>query len=495
MSWNYDTSLVRAQRKLEEVADVEVSKLNREMDFENISLKHAKKIHGAHIYIDVANFDAVVDEAFGSDGDEEELLRRQHIYARELTRVVEKDFPAAKVHFQGPRLHVVVYRPIDDDAAISIVAAATAAAVAVSVTELFNPLFDGIPFDVATGIALGDTIATKNNVRGDRELLFLGKPANRAAKILSSGIAITEELADALPTEWAGYLRERGEGVLELELPSDLLEKLVEDKDWGWSREQCKQRLDEALEKFPAGCTGISGAAGNIDKSRLSLSNSKRVTGISIFADVDGFTDYVDQASSIDEDLVTAVRAYHVFRSEMRYVAVDDYGALRIQYQGDRMQALAFLPVDDDAAIALRAVEIGGGLNASVAYTLPLVIPDAVRPLAIGQSLGTTLLSRLGEHGQPDVVCLGPAVKESERFQLRLDGNEHGISKGIRDLLPEDLAQEFKWVASKGCYITRDLRADKIDRLLEARALDAGKVASVSVTRDRGDTSGRPWQA
>lgn len=53
MSWNYDTSLARAQRKLEEVADVEVSKLNREMDFENISLKRAKKIHGAHIYVDV----------------------------------------------------------------------------------------------------------------------------------------------------------------------------------------------------------------------------------------------------------------------------------------------------------------------------------------------------------------------------------------------------------------------------------------------------------
>jgi hypothetical protein len=218
------------------------------------------------------------------------------------------------------------------------------------------------------------------------------------------------------------------------------------------------------------------------------------VWGVAIFADVDGFTAYVDGAAAIDEDLVAAVRAYHVFRSEMRYVAVEDCGALRIQYQGDRMQSIAFLPADDEEEIALRGIEVAAGLNASVAYTLPAVIPDAVRPLAIGQALGTSLVSRLGEHGQPDAVCLGVATGQAEAFQLVLGGGQTGISKGIRDLLPEDLASEFRWVPSKGCYVASDLKADRVARLLEGRALDLGKAASVGVVKERGASYGRPWQ-
>src|SRR5205085_8014480 len=120
MTWNFDRSLERARRKYEEASDVEVTKLTREMDFQNISLKKAKRVHGAHLYTDLPNFGAIVKNAFG--GDEAELLRRLHILNRELTRGVEKDLPAAKVHFQGPRLHAVAYRPIDNDTEIAVLA-------------------------------------------------------------------------------------------------------------------------------------------------------------------------------------------------------------------------------------------------------------------------------------------------------------------------------------------------------------------------------------
>jgi class 3 adenylate cyclase len=462
------------------------------MDFDNIALNHPKRVYGAHIYLDVPNFPDIVGKNL-EDGCEPELLRRLHLHASELTKVCETDLDAPKIHFQGPKLHAVVYRPIDDDDAILRCAFALAAAARRTVEEICNELFDGDDWAVAAGIDIGDTVATKNNLRGDRELLFLGRAANMAAKIISQGILVTEEAAAAAPADLAGHLTETASGVYTLDLPDDELDTLVEDQGWDWTLEGSRARVEEAMEACPPDRVKVSAANGEIDKTKLGLANSKQVTGVSFFADVDGFTAYIDEAAATDEDLVEAIQAYHVIRSEMRYVAVEDYGALRIQYAGDRMQAIAFLPIDDEAAISHTAVEIAAGLHASIEHTLPVVLDDAVRPLAIGQALGAALISRLGEHGQPDVVCIGPATEAAVRYQQALKGHETGISEDLRDQLPEDLAAEFKWRAAAGCYVATDLTADKLDRQKEGRRLDAGMPALVG-REGRGDTSGRPYQ-
>lgn len=496
MSWQYDKSLDRIKKKYEETADLEVSKLAREMDFENIGLLQPKKVQGAHLYLDVINQPEILTTVFGDADKEAEFLRRIHIYGRELTRITEKDFTAAKVHFQGPKLHAVIYRPIDRDDEIAVQAVTLASAIAISVTDAFNAFFKDYGFEVAAGIDLGQAIATKNNVKGDRELLFLGRPANTAAKIIATGITITADVADVLPDEFDDFVEDNGEGVYGIDLPTDFVNNLITEKGWGWSLKKTRKRLDDALESIPTGSATISDAKSDIDKSKLSLSNSKRVEAVSVFADVDGFTKYVDDAYEKDDDLVEAVRAYHVFRSEMRYCAVEDCGALRIQYQGDRIQALAFKPIGDDAKIAIKSIEIAAGLNASVEHTLPEVIPDAVRKLAIGESMGRAIVTRLGEHGQPDVMCFGQATSEAASFQQSLKGGETGISGKIKDLLPEEVATEFKWDASRRCYIAKDLTADRLERAEEASEMDLGsKAKTVSVIRDRSDLSGRPWQS
>jgi hypothetical protein len=91
-------------------------------------------------------------------------------------------------------------------------------------------------------------------------------------------------------------------------------------------------------------------------------------------------------------------------------------------------------------------------------------------------------------------MCIGAATENAASFQLKLDGKEIGISKKMKDLLPDDLAAEFEWVSEKGCYIARDLRADRVERLLEGARMDA-RVVSPVTTKERGVTSGRPWQA
>jgi hypothetical protein len=496
MGWSKDESLARCNKKYDETVGIKVTKLDREMDFDNISLLEPKRIFGAHVYVEIVNFSSIVGDKLDI-GCEPDLLRRLHLHSRELTRVVEHDFGAAKVHFQGPKLHAVVFRPIDDPEAIARCALAIAAASKQTVEDVMNELFGDDPWEVAVGVDLGDAVATKNNLRGDQELLFLGEPANEAAKIISAGILVTGNVADAAPADLNEDLIETGTGRYSFEPSKETLADLVEDAGWEWDPETSRARVKDDFEQYPPDSVGVSGVSGKIDKDRLSLANSKQVVGIPIYSDVDGFTAYVKEASdSGDDDLVEAIRAFHVIRAEMRYNIVEDQSGrpgLRVQYRGDNVVALAFLPVDDEAAISLRAVEIGTGLNASITHTLPIVLGDeAVHPVATGMALGTVLVSKLGEHGERDVVCIGPAATDAEKYQERLAGNEIGIPKAIKVQLPEDVASEFQWRPSAGCYVATDFTADRLDRLVAGAQVDQGAVPRTTGSR-RVDLTGRPY--
>ena len=53
--------------------------------------------------------------------------------------------------------------------------------------NVFNPAFPNYDnFIVSGGSALGDVIGTRNVLRGDSELLFIGAQANYAAKIIGA---------------------------------------------------------------------------------------------------------------------------------------------------------------------------------------------------------------------------------------------------------------------------------------------------------------------
>ena len=508
MGWNYERSLERAQDKYAETEGLTVTPVTKNLDFDNISLKEARRVRAAHFYVDVRNFTALLSADPAADTDED-MLRLLHLYAREITRVVENDLEATKVHFQGAKLHALAYRPIGDD--VAMVAKAVLAATAVrAATVAFNDIFELRRTDAwqtAGGVDFGDAVATKNGTGGDRELLFLGQPANQAAKIINAGLRLTDEVVDLLPASFDDYLSRSSDDQCWCFAPStSALEQLITDNGYFWSQAQTRKRLEEATEKYPPGTANVFEATGPINKDKLGLSNSKQVDAVSLFADVDGFTHYVDQAAALDEDLVEPVRAWHVIRSEMRATAVVDYEALRIQYQGDRMQALGYLPMGDEGSVAVRAVRIAAALTSAVKFVLPQVVGTAAKPLAIGLAAGTTLVSKLGEHGNRDVVCLGPATVEAARIQVGLDGNQIGLDPELYSRLPEWMQELFTWQPSPGAYVATDLTLDELDRqeaaLTEggAKTLLAGALAGAAaigvgaaLIHRRRERPLRPW--
>jgi class 3 adenylate cyclase len=459
MTWDFDEASSRARKTYDAIGELTVTPIVRETDFDNIGLRTPRLVNGAHCYVDISNFRALVGEGAADAS----TVWALNIYSREVTRVVESDFDATKIHFQGPRLHAVAYRPISDDSAKAIKAVLMVAAVCDVARQLSDVLELDTEWVPAAGVDIGEALVTKDGAAGDRELLFLGSAANRAAKVITTGIRVTAGVADLLPDDISAHLSPSGE-VWRFSAPTSALRDLVGRYGFAWSPELTTKRLVAEVESCPQSVVRLVRPAIAIDKDKLSLSNSKLTNdSISIFADVDGFTAFIaaaEEAGTLSE----AVRSFHVLRTEMRNVLHHDFAQLRIQYQGDRVQGLVYLPLDDRELVALTAIQIAAALTSTVQTVLPPIIGPASLPLAIGLAYGPVVLTKPGERGNRDVVTLGEATPEAARIQQTLVGGWIGINGALRGHLPDWLGKLFLWDSSARAY-TAQLTYDELVRL------------------------------
>src|SRR5262245_14644849 len=116
MAWDYDRSMDRIKAHLDSMDEIEVSKLVREADLDNLLTETCcREIYGVHVYVDVSNFSELASCDPEESDDYKRLIQAVHIYQREVSRIVEDAgiFDGFRVHFQGPKLHALFYRPID----------------------------------------------------------------------------------------------------------------------------------------------------------------------------------------------------------------------------------------------------------------------------------------------------------------------------------------------------------------------------------------------
>ena len=372
MAWNYQSSLERIKQHVETLQDIEVEKLVREADLEGLlSETRCRQIYGAHTYVAVSNFSKLCSDGAYAGADYKRLIQGAHIYQREVARTVEGNsiFDGLRVHFQGPKLHALFYRPIDASDELASRALLLQLVVKDFLKNVFNPAFPHYDnFIVSAGSALGDVIGTRNGHRGDRELLFLGAPANYAAKIIGTwgSLRVDDRVYDALPGDLRDLCISVRDAVYRIETPGPgELDDLLERFDIAWDLDASADRVRADKEAFPLKDIECSDADVLIDLDQLSIRNNKRVLAASLFADIAGFTRYIDDAQTNDGKKA-ALRVLHAIRKEMATVIKADFGGLRVQYQGDRVQGLFHLPKGDETRIARKAVEAAMGLQPSL---------------------------------------------------------------------------------------------------------------------------------
>jgi class 3 adenylate cyclase len=479
VSWDHSRSVERIRDHLNSMGEIAVEKLKKEADLEKLlSETTCRDIFGSHVYVPVSNFARLASCA--TDKDEiTRLIQSVHIYQREVSRIVENTFDGLRVHFQGSRLHTLFYRPIDNAKDLSVRSVLLQFVLQDFVSYAFNPVFSArADYVICGGSDIGEVVGTQDGVKGDRELLFVGGAANHAAHVIgpSGKFRLSESVFDELPKEIQSFcvrLPETSPAEYQLTIiDRTQLDELCRANGISWDRDESKRRIEAECKQFPLADIAYSGASALIDLESLSIKNNKRVLAASIFADLSGFTAYIDSAESNDKK-VAALRVMHAVRKEFARVLTSDFEGLRIQYQGDNVQAIFHLPDDDEVAIAKKAVKAAAGLQSSMETSLKECLPEASElHLAVGIDVGTTVISKLGTHGARDRICLGEPVETASGIQQSISGRETGISSRVYDALPEELQAIFTKYKDQNFYVSKDLTTERLERVEEGKMYD-----------------------
>lgn len=393
----------------------------------------AQLVEGVHLYGLLLDFDElVVQNQRETEASHENVLQFLHANYKVWDSIVEDD-EVIRVDYHGPRLHAVVTEP-SGNAAEQI---QRAIALAVKLEAAAKRVGDALRFPsrVRFGIDHGQCLAMTTGRAHERDILFLGRPANYAAKLVAAdrqrGIYLTEDAKQKL-----GQALLQGDVHAHANLIRDVTSKYrfsTIDKAADAVANSSATRAEFQFHR-------VVPPLAKVRFEDLSPANSIRMNMASMFADIDGFTRHIDNAISGGERTVAnAVRDIHILREELNSVLKDDFGGKRVRFIGDCIQGvIAQGERSDNGPDTIReAVFCAAGMRSSfsVAQRILRTIDDL--DLAIGIEYGPVPLTRLGSRGEGSVRCAAAlAVTQSERLQQEIEGG--GIKLGGQALQNAD---------------------------------------------------------
>lgn len=442
MSWNQARSVKRIQEHLKTVPEFDreltLAKQRRMLVeardkglMDRLSTRRAFLVEGAHLYGQLLDFDRALAESDGSETEasHRRLLHMLDMHYRLWDAIVENN-DADRVDYHGARLHAIVADAPNEP--IRQVERAVALAVKLgNATRKITSYYD-FPTRIRFGIDQGKCVALTTGRAHDKDTLFLGSPANHAAKLAASG----DEEGIFLTASAQSVV---GESNLRRAAPAGAIVLADAFIDQALRRNPF-DRIDRAADRLIAEASNDrqfiffrpTPPLSDLKFRDLSPSKSARMGMASLFADIDGFTAFVDAAiRGGDERIKQAARSIHVVREELNDVLKEDFGGKRVRFIGDCIQGvIAKGERDDDGpAAVLQSAYCAAGMRSSFMLCQELVGGIDELDLAVGIEYGPVPLTRIGQRGDDSIRCAaGRAVVVSERVQQSIDGG--GVDLG-----------------------------------------------------------------
>lgn len=437
-TWNHETAQKRINNLLKDVEKVEVVDYSREISLENIPKNKAYRSNSVHLYVDILNLDDMLNVT-DTEGEicHKRTLRFLNQHFRAVHRILA-DCDAFRVDFHNQRLHAVIFKPYDSEENAETTRLKKAVAIAQLIIDVLDETGDEdehIPnAKVRVGIDAGQTLVVNNGRSGGREPLFLGDPANHAAKLASGGKS-------------SGiYLTNHARGLSGLAKADDpkstkLSSKEVEDCQTDAALDVSKEKIVEAWKEDhknnPIGDFKFSAHTPpmrTLDISSLSPANSRRQEVTSIYADIDGFTKYV--AANIESNPEDVVRTLHVIRSELDNVLTSDFDGRKVRFIGDCLHGIlceGTAQTTDILETISTSTLCSGALRSSFNLAMDMLLENSIETgelgLAIGFEYGPNATSRLGMQGEKVRCSVSRAVLSAEKEQKRCDGEQTAIGE------------------------------------------------------------------
>lgn len=492
-NWNYDRASDHIRKKLKDVEKVDIVDYTRERSLENIPSNKAYRINAAHLYADITNLDDML-AVTRLEGEvcHKRTLRFLNQHYRAAHRAI-RGADAKRVDFHNQRLHAIVAKPYgEDDEAMRIHRAVALAQLMIDVLAQTGDDDEHIPnAKVRVGIDSGTALAVNNGRNGNREPLFLGDPANHAAKLSAAGMATGIYLTDiARAAIGLDEVDDPGKAPLtnaEIKVSQDeaTLDVTVASIVADWR---------EDMEANPIGAFAFSHPTPplkNLDITALTPGNSRRFEAVSTYADLDNFTRYV--SDNIDDNAEDVVRVLHVLRAELDRVLMSDFDGHKIRFIGDCLHGLAFDGTSQTTNMQetiSNAVLCAGALRSSFNLAIEILGDDGIDVstlgLQIGFEYGPMTITRLGMQGDRVRCSVSRGVRKSEAEQRRCGDAETAIgavayesgTQAVRDLFGKS-----RKIADLDYDVAVEALAEEGDKTAKAARSGAFAVAAPAVAR------------
>ena len=457
-TWNQERSRKRIQKKIEDlpIKDIEIKDYVRETDLSTLADHVAYRVDGVHLYADILNLNDMLHVTqIEGETCHRRVLRFLDLQYRAATRILRKE-GALRIDFHNQRLHAVVTKPYGDEEG-RIHTAIALAQLLIDVLAQTGEDADHPAAQLRIGIDTGTALAVNNGRRGHREPLFLGQPANLAAKRSGGG------------TEEGIYLTNRARAAIDLasvknENTSPLSFKEVQSSQDAAnlisSADSIVNAWKKDLELNPIGKFEFSGHTppfATLDLETLAAGNSRRQNAATMYADIDGFTDYVGANISDDESARHVVRALRVLRSELDAVLHEDFKGRKVRFIGDCVHGLVVegtAQTTDTEATITTTVLCAAGMRSSFGLVLSLLKEAGTDAsslgLQVGLDYGPIATTRLGIKGDLIRCSVSRSTRCAEAEQGRCAGSETAIgeaaykvaTQGVRDLFGDTRKRE-----------------------------------------------------
>jgi class 3 adenylate cyclase len=423
----------------------------------------AVRVDGVHVYIQMLDFAAAMTEREReTEASHRRVLSMLHLNYAACDQVAD-NFEAQRVDFHGSRMHAVIVSPPGPENTRERAERAFAFADAAkrAIEEVGRTTESGrYSTRIRIGLDSGAAVAVNSGTKDEREPLFLGAPANYAAKLADGdeeGIFMSNRVRRDLGTPaLSGF----DELFTERSIPAELggSGSLIQK-----SGIQTKRLSDAAIETAASRVRkGFALAAGtdasfsfhrhtpplkSIDFALLMPSHSIRMGMMSIFGDIDGFTKYVDDCI-VQQRIREMVSNLHVIRSELAATLSEDYSGRKVRFIGDCIHGLiaeGTAHATDEPASVVAAVKAAGGMRSSFELCQEELEGIERLGIAIGLEYGETPITRIGIRGERSVRCaVSKAVSRSEGLQAACTGEQTAIGPTAISHAPTGIKRLFE---------------------------------------------------
>lgn len=449
-TWNADTAKQRISTRIAEVESVTIKEYVRTTDLTGLANGVAYRVDGVHLYVDILNITEMLNvTVFEGETSHRRTLRFLNLHYRAV-RDILLEVDAIEVDFHNQRLHAVFAKPYDDEKGRIFKAVATAQLIRSVLAKTGEDGDDPLPAaKTRIGIDSGKALAVNNGRRSSREPLFLGNPANQAAKRAGGdveGIYMTNNAR--IVVGWDKVL-----DVDATALTQAQIQAAKDDADLPVTVDGVLTKWEKDLANNPIGSfdfTRHTPPLRTIDLEKLTPGNSRRQESTSIYGDIDNFTQYIADRIENDDSAKAVVKTLHVLRGELDSVLYDDFAGKKIRFIGDCIHGVLIegtAHTTDDGETSKNALLCAAAMRSSFNLAMDELkaadIDAGDLGLAIGLEHGVMSITRLGIKGERIRCAISRSVLASENEQLRCNGHQTAIGQELYKHAPDALKSLF----------------------------------------------------